>query len=805
MGLRHQAINLRGQIGSTIFYCQQYADVMRFGLRQQNLQRLSHANKADLNHYLPETSEQSFTNRQRFMRLLSDFWNASFRLLKQWIWLRQKYIARHQSGRKPDVWHSNTALTLRLFALCLANIRTAANGSPKSRKLFRDKLGLGASGLAPIIESAPVAQTATIDSSITIVMPIYNTCEVAKTALNRVATNTTCSWRLIAIDDASIDPEIGQMLADWRASLAPDQQTRVHILSNSENLGFVETVNRGLRMALQLSRHDPVVLLNSDAMVPRGWAGRLVAPMSDPSVASVTPMSNNAGILSMSGIDASVALLPGESDLLDAHAQRTGGVYEIPTGVGFCMALSPAYLAQLPQFDTVFSPGYGEEVDWCMTTRGLGGRHVCQANLFVEHIGDASFGNAAKTALIADHDMVLRRRHPDFGQVVGKFCTQDPLVFERLSLTLALFNYRATRSVAVFLGHAMGGGAEDALRRELATEVTENGCAVVIRVGTSQTWVIELHGASGVIAGATDSWPIIKDLLAGLTRRKIIYSCGVGTHDPLALPQRLLGIISNGQYEFEMRMHDYFPLCPDHTLLGEQEIFAGVPKRASLEGNQICTAGWQSRWGELVAEASKITCFSDTARELVVAAYPHAADITVVAPHDLLCTPPRADLSKGQTIGILGDISREKGAEVISRLSRSKACRALGLKFVLIGCFDPTIARPKRTKMHGPYAREDITQLAQRYKIGCWFIPSVWPETFSFTTHEALATGLPVACFDLGGQAEAVRRSGKPNTTIPLEWVRDAPDDIAQTLAALKPASERFAGDPQQTAPLASR
>jgi len=43
-----------------------------------------------------------------------------------------------------------------------------------------------------------------------------------------------------------------------------------------------------------------------------------------------------------------------------------------------------------------------------------------------------------------------------------------------------------------------------------------------------------------------------------------------------------------------------------------------------------------------------------------------------------------------------------------------------------------------------------------RYGITCWLIPSIWPETFSFTTHECLATGLPVWAFDLGAQGDSV-------------------------------------------------
>lgn len=61
----------------------------------------------------------------------------------------------------------------------------------------------------------------------------------------------------------------------------------------------------------------------------------------------------------------------------------------------------------------------------------------------------------------------------------------------------------------------------------------------------------------------------------------------------------------------------------------------------------------------------------------------------------------------------------------------------------------------------GRYRVEDI---ARRSNMTCWLVPSVCPETFSFATHEALATGTPVYCFDLSARAEAVGRT--PNGTV---------------------------------------
>jgi hypothetical protein len=87
--------------------------------------------------------------------------------------------------------------------------------------------------------------------------------------------------------------------------------------------------------------------------------------------------------------------------------------------------------------------------------------------------------------------------------------------------------------------------------------------------------------------------------------------------------------------------------------------------------------------------------------------------------------------------------------------------------------------------VHGAYRREDIPGLVARYGIDRWLIPSVWPETFSYTTHEALATGLPVWCFDLGAQGAAVRSAALETGlggTIPL---KDGAADLDRLTACL--------------------
>ncbi len=68
--------------------------------------------------------------------------------------------------------------------------------------------------------------------------------------------------------------------------------------------------------------------------------------------------------------------------------------------------------------------------------------------------------------------------------------------------------------------------------------------------------------------------------------------------------------------------------------------------------------------------------------------------------------------------------------------------------------------------------------LAARYGITHWLIPSIWPETISYTVHECLATGLPTMAFDLGAQGDAVR-AAENGILLPLDAGQRKPEQLA--------------------------
>ncbi len=217
------------------------------------------------------------------------------------------------------------------------------------------------------------------------VVPVFNAFDLLDEVLTRADTHADLPLRMILIEDCSTDPRVRPFLTAW--ATAPERRAAVQVILNDANLGFIGSINRGLAAAREGSA-DPVVLLNSDALLPPGWTRRLLAPLAEADVASVTPLSNDAEIFNIPVICRPGPLAPGVPTgwmPRRVSCTRRPARIEAPTGVGFCMALSPAFLARVPELDAAFGRGYGEETDWCQKTRALGGRHLGVANLFVEH------------------------------------------------------------------------------------------------------------------------------------------------------------------------------------------------------------------------------------------------------------------------------------------------------------------------------------------------------------------------------------------------------------------------------------
>lgn len=604
--------------------------------------------------------------------------------------------------------------------------------------------------------------------AITIVLPIYNALDLLPEVLDRIVQHTDLPWRLVLIEDASTDPGVRPFLQLWIKTQTPAVRNQVTLIENHTNQGFILSVNAGLQLAI--GHGDDAVLLNSDAFVPKAWASRLMRPfLVHDRVASVTPMSNDAEIFSVPMICNRSALAPGQADAMDAIAAKLhpdAAVADAPTGVGFCMAMSKDYLRRIPALDPAFGRGYGEEVDWCQKASTLGGRHLGLGNLFVEHRGGSSFGSAEKQRLVARSSAEITRRYPDYDAKVQGFVADDPLATPRLALAVVWAAAQAKNPIPVYLAHNLGGGADDYLTQRIARDLP--AVALVLRVGTAHRWQLELHCTHGILHGATDDFTLIQRMLAPIERLRIVYSCGVGDSDPANLPSRLLSLRRGDQDRLEVLIHDYLPISPSYTLLGSDGRYQGPPdpstddpahRHRMPDGCLLPLADWQAAWRNLLNQANEIIVFSSDSADVLTRVYPAARQKLQVKLHAMLYAPvalTHRPAASRPVIGVLGNIGYHKGAGVLQDLSKAFDLTDAA-KLVVLGQIDPMYPLAASAQVHGGYLRRDIATLATLYGITDWLIPSIWPETFSYATHEAIGTGLPVWCFDLGAQGDAVR------------------------------------------------
>lgn len=603
---------------------------------------------------------------------------------------------------------------------------------------------------------------------ITIVLPVFNALELLPEVLNRVVENTDLPWHLVLIEDSSSDPKVRPWLREWVSVQSKRCPNQITLLENEQNLGFVRTVNRALKTALSRGYH--VVLLNSDAFVPKDWASRLLAPiLQDTRVASTTPMSNDAEIFSVPGICRCEAIGPDQADHLDAVAQKIAlpsDLIETPTGVGFCMALNARFLKKLPELDVSFGRGYGEEVDWCQKVRAIGGYHVAVPNLFVEHRGGASFGDEAKRSLIARNNGIVAARYPKYDIEVQNFIRSDPLLTHRMMLAVAWAAGRAAeQAMPIYLAHSMGGGADMYLENRMRRDWEDKELpSIVLRVGTEMRWQVEVIFGEARSVGTLEDLTDLHRLMAPVKRRQIVYSCGVGDRNPIELPEALMSLNCNDQCWIEILVHDYFMVAPNYTLLDKNGRFVGpLIADGSSHQQDWALADWQHAWGKLIDKAQTICVFSESSRELFLATYPGARQKVQLRPHRLLLTeqafqPALARSDGKRCVAFLGNIGFHKGAEVLCQTARL-AANHKELTLMVLGDVDPAFDIPAHVLVHGSYDLENLPDLIQEYQITDWVIPSIWPETFSYTTHEALATGLRTYAFGLGAQGDAVARA----------------------------------------------
>ena len=640
---------------------------------------------------------------------------------------------------------------------------------------------------------------------IDVVVPVYQgRAETLRCLYSVLAASCNISFELVVIDDAGPDAELNTDLK--RLS----RRGLFTLMSNPQNLGFVHTVNRG--MALHPKRD--VVLLNADTEVFDGWLDRLrKTAQRHPRTGTVTPLSNNATICSYPRFlqDNPFPLELSYAELNALTATVNAGVaVEAPTGIGFCLYIKRAVLKEVGQFDQAsFGRGYGEENDFCQRAIRKDWRNIIAADVFVHHWGSASFrGEKAKRLQAALK--TLDRLHPNYHRDVAAFIQQDPLLDTRRRLDRArLLRLRRKKNILI-VSHNRGGGAERHIQEDIR-RLSRKGCGIYLmrpQSGQPSHIVIRHHAASPL--PNLPSYPLA-DTAAMMAAIKDFNITEIHTHSLVdytpEAPDHLIRLVGALGAHWEVNLHDYKVICPRINLADGNGFYCGEPSETACG---LCLAergsdfgvtdirAWRAMHWRALFAADRVLVPDEDAAERLRRYFP---EVTFkVSPHEdidpaqLSIRLPELAPHEKLRIVVIGAIGKIKGFEVLLACARNARQRRLPLEFVLMGySMNDRLLKEAGVSITGRYLEETAGDTLKALSPHVVWLPSVWPETYSYTLSIALRCELPVFAFDIGAISRRIRECHPTagNHLFPLELAKQ-PDRLNDCFADFRSSNIVF-------------
>lgn len=602
---------------------------------------------------------------------------------------------------------------------------------------------------------------------IDIIIPIYNAYEMTKDCIESVLENTKHPYNLILINDCSPDIRIYNYLENLKLKGI----SNITVLHNEKNLGFVGTVNKGMSLS-----ENHVILLNSDTEVPKNWLNRIYNTYaSNKAIGTITPFSNNATICSYPNFCEDNNLPWGyDVEKTDYFFEKFGGdeLYDIPTGVGFCMFISRECLDQVGLFDDVtFAKGYGEENDFCVRAYKSGFRNVLMCNLFVFHKGSMSFG--AVEGLKKENYLKLLKKHPTYEYDVHKFIKRDPYKNIRQRISYHISTNNNEKDAILHVLHGQGGGTE-----KHVVDLIEN-------TAIYRQYMLEIYKNKYIF---TDILYNVKyefnysnensqDFIKLLNQYKISL---IHVHHLLFKTEYWMNLIRDLNIPYVVTLHDFYPICPRINMvdrhnklcidLNNEEKCNQCLEKNDLKFNDINSISqWRRIWKEFLMNSKKIVAPSITTGEIVesifdkirIGVIEHGLDL----PQDNYEIAPEIvgpDKKTGAIrIGIVGAISIVKGSRILDNLVSRTQDNEL-IEWVVIGYTDKInhamYDKKKKLIIHGRYKDSETKVLLEKYNVDVVLFPAIWPETYSYTLSEVLVSEFPVIVPNLGALGERTKR-----------------------------------------------
>jgi len=131
---------------------------------------------------------------------------------------------------------------------------------------------------------------------------------------------------------------------------------------------------------------------------------------------------------------------------------------------------------------------------------------------------------------------------------------------------------------------------------------------------------------------------------------------------------------------------------------------------------------------------------------------------------------------------IIGAIGKIKGYDVLLTCARLAQQKKLPIQFIIMGySMNDQKLREAGVHITGKYQEDQALNILQNQMPHLIWLPSVWPETYSYTLSIALTTDLPIMAFDLGAIATRLKEAKRDQLLIPLDY-GNIPKKILETI-----------------------
>ena len=594
-----------------------------------------------------------------------------------------------------------------------------------------------------------------------VIIPFHGALDTLRRCIDAVrGAKVRTPHELVIVNDGGTDPELLRYLRDLA------QSGRATIIQQPVRQGFAAAVNRGF----DLHRDRDAVVLQADAEVANDWLDRLHAQAALPDVGIVGTFTDNVGVATYP-LPRSANPLPAGYTVatLDALFARANPLAAVPMPFvdGPALYFRRDCLRTVGGFDANPLGGdYGVEIDFCLRAGSAGFRHLIAGDVFVGHEGHASFGTREAEALAARAEVALGKLYPAYRAQRDEIAEREPgrACARRVDL---LRLAESGKRLLVFVSHPWGGG----IRRYMNDLVglTEGRCEVLFlepAVGDTVKLSWPKPGENfALYFTLPGDLPMLAETLRTLGVERLHF------HHVHLQPRSILELPAVVGVPYDYTLHDYHPICPQYHLVAEDGRYCGEPdtagctaciaRRPGQWGLDITT--WRAAFAKLLRGASRVIAPSQDVASRMRRYIPDLA--IEVWPHP---ESPGAAVPRTVRVGILGNLSPEKGLHVVAALARDARERGLPLTFRVLGSTTEPIAQAPDAPLtiYGQYVDSELPQLIASEKPDVLLFAAQVPETYAYTLSVALQSGLPIVASALGAFSERLTGVAR-GTTVP--------------------------------------